>query len=79
MQNKNKGSENKIMLGDLNCTLYKFNRDGEDKSQILYRCCPNYALSIFNVDNGLEDLWRRKNPESHEFICDSRPFAKDPG
>ena len=27
----------------------------------LYRCCFNYALSKLIVDNGLEDLWKRKN------------------
>ena len=35
MQNKNEGSENKIMLGDLNCTMDKVDRDGENKTQIL--------------------------------------------
>ena len=56
MQNKNKGSERKIMLGDLNCTMDKIDRDGEKKTQILCRCCSNYALSKLIVDNGLEDL-----------------------
>ena len=37
MQNKNEGSENKIMLEDLNCTMDKTDRDGEKKkTQILY-------------------------------------------
>ena len=75
MQNKNEGSENKIMLGDLNCTLDKIDRNGENKTQILYRCCSNYALSKLFVDNGLEDLWRRENPEYPEY---DRSFAKDP-
>ena len=44
MQNKNKGNENKIMLGDLNCTVDKRERDGENKTQRLYKCCSNYAL-----------------------------------
>ena len=64
MQNKNEGNENKIMLGDLNCTMDKIDRDGENKTQILYRCCCNYTLSKLIVDNGLEDLWRRENPDS---------------
>ena len=34
----------KIMLGDFNCTMNKMNRDGENKTQTLYRCCSNYAL-----------------------------------
>ena len=75
MQNKNEGSENKIMLGDLNCTMDKIDRNGENKTQILYRCCSNYALSKLFVDNGLEDLWRRENPEYPEY---ERSFAKDP-
>ena len=75
MQNKNEGNENKIMLGDLNCTMDKIDRDGENKTQRLYRCCSNYALSKLIVDNGLEDLWRREN--SPEFICYDSSFAKD--
>ena len=79
MQNKNKGSEKKLMLGDLNCTTDKIDRDGENETQILSRCCFNYALSKLIVVNGLEDLWRSENPESPEFTCYNRPFAKDPG
>ena len=62
MQNKNEGNENKIMLGDLNCTMDKIDWDGENKTQRLYRCYSNYALSKLIVDNGLGDLWRRENP-----------------
>ena len=58
MQNKNEGNENKIILGDLNCIMDKIDRDGENKTQRLYRCCSSYALSKLIVDNGLEDLWR---------------------
>ena len=57
MQNKNEGNENKI-IGDLNCTMDKIDRDGENKTRRLYRCCSSYALYKFIVDNGLEDLWR---------------------
>ena len=32
MQNKNEGSENKIMLADVNCTMDKIDRDGENKT-----------------------------------------------
>ena len=64
MQNKNEGNENKIMLGVLNCTMDKTDRDGENKKQRLYRCCSNYAFSKLIVDNGLEDLWRRENLDS---------------
>ena len=79
MQNKNEGNENKIMLGDLNCTMDKIDRDGENKTQILYRCWSSYALSKLIVDNGLENLWRRENPDSPEFICYDNSFAKNPG
>ena len=44
MQNKNEGNENKVILGDLNWTLDKIDRDGENKTQRLYRWCSNYAL-----------------------------------
>ena len=33
--------------------------------------------SKFIVENGLEDLWRRENADSPEFICYNRSFAKD--
>ena len=69
MQNKNEGNESKIILGDLNCTMGKLDRDGEKNTQRLYRCYSNYGLSKLIVDNGLEDIWRRKNPDSPEFIC----------
>ena len=79
MQNKIEGNRNKIMLGDLNCTMDKIDRDGENKTQILYRCCSNYALSKLILDNGLEDLWRRDSADSPEFSRYDRSFAKDPG
>ena len=44
MQNKNEANENKIILGDLNCTMDKKDRDGQNKTQRLYRCRYNYAL-----------------------------------
>ena len=77
MHNKNKGNVNKIMLGDLNFTIDKIDSEGENKPERLYRCSSNYALSKLIVDNGLEDLWRRENPDSPEFICYDRSFAKD--
>ena len=33
--------------------------------------------SKFILDNGIEDLWRRENPDSPEYICYDRPFVKD--
>ena len=54
----------------------KINRDVENKTQRLYRCCCNCALSKLIMDNGLEDLWRKENPDSPEFICYDRFFVK---
>ena len=79
MQNKNKGNENKIMLGDLNCTVDEIDRDGENKTERLYRCCSNYPLSKLTVYNGLEYLWRWENPDFPDFARYHRPFAEDPG
>ena len=50
MENKNERNENKIIFGSFNCTMHKMNRYDGNKTQILYRCCSNYALII---DNGL--------------------------
>ena len=60
---KKEGNKNKIILGNLNCTMDKIDRDGENKTQRLYRCCSNYILSKLIVENRLEDLWRRENPD----------------
>ena len=38
MRNGNEENGNKI-IGDLNCTMDKIDRDGENKTQRLYRCC----------------------------------------
>ena len=51
MENKSDGNENKIILGDFNCTIDKMDMHGGNKTQRLYRCCSNYALI---VDNGLK-------------------------
>ena len=67
MENKNKKNENKIILGEFNCTMDKMNEDGGNKKQRIYRCSSNYALSKLIVDNGLNDLWRRENLDSSEF------------
>ena len=44
MQNKKEGNENKIIIGDLNCTMDKIDRDGENKTERFYGCCFNCAL-----------------------------------
>ena len=65
------------MLGALNCTMDKSDRVGKNKAQRLYRCCSNYALSKLIVNNGPEDLLRKENSDSPEFICYDRSFSKD--
>ena len=77
MKNKNGGNENKIMLGHLICTMDKIERDDGNKTQRLHRCCSNYALLKLIIDNKIENLWRRENPDCPEFICYDRSFAKD--
>ena len=62
MENKNEGNEIKIILGDFNCIMDKIDRYGGNKTQRLYGRCSNYSLSKLIVDNGLEDLWRKENP-----------------
>ena len=54
-------------------------RDCENKTQKLYKCFSSYVLSKLIVDNGLEDQWRRENPDFPEFIHYDRSFGKDPG
>ena len=73
------GNENKIMLGDLNCAMDITDRDGENKTQRLYRWFSSYALCKLIVDNGLGDLCRRENSDFPEFTCYDRFFTKDPG
>ena len=41
-------------------------RDGGNKTQRIYKCHSNYALSKLIVDIGLGDLWRRENPDFSE-------------
>ena len=38
------GNQNKIMLGVLNCTMDKIDKDGENKTQRFYKCCSNYVV-----------------------------------
>ena len=69
----------KKILGDFNCTMDKMDMYGGNKTQILYRCCSNYSLSKLIVDNGLEDLWRRENPDCPDFIHYDTSFGKNIG
>ena len=76
VENRNKGNENKMILGGFNCTMDKMQRLVEIKHR-LYRCCFNYPLPKLIVDNGLDDLWRRENPDSSEFThCDRSSGAR---
>ena len=79
MENKIKGNENKTILEDFNCAMDKMDRDGENKTQRLYCCYSSYDLSKLIVDNGLEDLWRREDPDSLEFTRYDRSLGKGPG
>ena len=58
MGNKNEGQENKTILGDFNCAMYKMDRYDGNKIQRHCRCCSNYVLIMYN---GFEDQWRREN------------------
>ena len=51
----------------------KMDRDGGNKALRRYRCRSDYVLSKLIFDNGLEDLWRRENPNSID------PLVQDPG
>ena len=79
MENKDKGNENKIILEDFNCTMDKMDKDGENKTKILYWCSSSSVLPKLILDNGLEDLWRRENLGSPEFTRYDRSFGKDTG
>ena len=79
IENENEVNEKKIIFGEFNCTMDKMHRDGENKTQRLYRCCSKYAMSKLIVDNGLEYLLGRENPDSPEFIRYDRSFSKNPG
>ena len=67
IENKTEGNENKIIIGDFNCTLEKIDRDEGNKTQKRYRCHSLFALSKVIMDNGFEDLWKRENPDVSEF------------
>ena len=51
----------------------------ERKTQRIYGCRTNYALSKLIVDNVLEDLCRRKISDSSEFNCYDRSSGTSPG
>ena len=61
MENKREGNENEKILGEFNkiipeefaCTMNKMDRDCGNKTQRIYKCGSNCALSKLIVDNGL--------------------------
>ena len=73
MENKNEGNENKIILGDFNCTMDKMDRYGGNKTQRLYRCCSYYT---FNVDNGLRMYGEGRNQISLSSLAMLDPLAR---
>ena len=74
--NKNEGNENKIILGDFNCTMEKIARYGGNKTQTIYRCCSNYALI---VDNESRIYGERRTEIPPEFTQHDRSFGEGPG
>ena len=44
LQNENEGNEDKNNNRDLNCTMDKIDKAGENNTQRLYRCCSNCAV-----------------------------------
>ena len=51
MENKNKGSKNKVILGNFNCIMDKMGIGGGNKLQRIYKCyqimpCQNSLLTI---------------------------------
>ena len=76
MEYKSEANENKIILGAFNCTTDKMKRHDGNKTPRLYRSVSKYVLSNIIVDNGFEDLWRRKNTDSSEFTHYNRFCGK---
>ena len=56
IENKTQGNENKIIIGDFNCTLDKMDINEGNKTHRRSRCHSTFALSKLVLENGLEDL-----------------------
>lgn len=52
--------------------MEKINRNSGNKTQKIYGCRTNDALSKLIVDNGLKDIWRRENQDSSVFTLYNR-------
>ena len=79
MENKNEGSKNKIMHGDLNCTMDKIDRDGENKTKILYRSAPITPCQNSSWIMGLRIYGQERTQNPLRSPATIGPFAKDPG
>ena len=67
-----------MILANFNCTIDKKGRDGGNKTQRLYRCGSNYALSKIIMDNELEDLWEGRTKILLKSSTTTDPLALDP-
>ena len=77
MENKFQGNENKIIIGDFNCTLDKMERDEGNKTQKRYRCHSNFALSKLIMEWRIYGGGRTRIFLSSPAMID--PQAQDPG
>ena len=76
---KTQENENKIILGDFNCTMEKMDRDDGNKTQKLYRCRSNFALSKLIVDNGLKVCGEGRTQVPLSLPATIDLLAQDPG
>ena len=67
IEDETQGNENKIIIADFNCTLGQKDRDEGNKTNRRYKCHSTFVLSKLIMENGLEDIWRRENPDISEF------------
>ena len=79
MGNKSEGNENKIIYEDFNCAMDKTDRDGENKTQRLYRFGSNYILqnSFWIMGWRIYREGRTQIPLSSPTMID--PQTQDPG
>ena len=79
MGNKSEGNENKIIYEDFNCAMDKTDRDGENKTQRLYRFGSNYILqnSLWIMGWRIYREGRTQIPLSSPTMID--PQTQDPG
>ena len=75
LENKTKGNEHKIILGDFNSTMYKMDMYSGNKTRSIYRCPSNYTLLklIVYIDRGSME----KGEPLIELMIN--PLLQDPG